>query len=79
MQVMTCKCFPISFGDNQEVTWPRSLDHLLERGLFEPEQGEGQISLGGRGPGNYQKHLENIAGFGSNFLQCNCQIHVENI
>jgi hypothetical protein len=32
-----------------------------------------------RDPGNCQKHLENIAGCGSNFLLCNCQIHVENI
>jgi hypothetical protein len=36
-------------------------------------------TLGARGPGNCRKHLENIAGCGSNFLQCNCQIHVENI
>jgi hypothetical protein len=30
------------------------------------------LTLGARGPGNCQKHLENIAGCGSNFLQCNC-------
>ena len=36
-------------------------------------------ALGVRGPGNCQKHLENIAGCGSNFLQCNCRTHAENI
>ena len=37
------------------------------------------VTLGARGLGNCQKHLENIAGCGSNFLQCNCQTHAENI
>ena len=37
------------------------------------------LTLGARGPGNYRKHLENIAGYGSNFLQCNCRTYVENI
>ena len=41
------------------------LDHISRFG------GGGAFSLGARGPGNCQKHLENIAGCGSNFLQCN--------
>ena len=37
------------------------------------------VTLGVRGSGNCQKHLENIVGCGSNFLQCNHQTHAENI
>ena len=47
-----------SFGDDLDLHVQRSWSQLN--------------TLGARGPGNCQKHLENIAGCGSNFLQCNC-------